>query len=1028
MKTFRVFISSTFSDFVQEREILQQRVFPKLVEDCQKRGSNFQAVDLRWGVSEDMSIQHDTMSICLSEIKRSQRLSPKPNFIILSGDRYGWEPLPTKISTKDFIKILSAVHSADDRNLIEKWYTIDNNEVPASYFLKPKYNHYKNNSVWSKTEKNILDILRLAVRDLVIDQKLFINLHTSATHQEIIEGISNTEDYGSHIFSLFRSIENISGDPKFTDIDEEKLHVNREKIEKLRNYIEINTKSEIYKVNVSLEKNTLPENYLNEFSERVYQFLHSIIKKELDTATYPKESGIIANNDLETKHYHLKKFIGREDIIEEIMMQIQKNELQPIIVVGKPGMGKSALLAKIWAVMEEFNSELLIICRFVGVDVQTYSSQRILESIVREIINRLGITRTVPTLFDDLVDVFNDLLENVTRNNRILIIIDGIDQLPYNELKKIKWLILHKQSVDVLISSTYGDYYDYLKNECFVITLDKLTDSESMVLLKKLLMENNRTLQENQWLVIKPMAIKIGSPLYLNLIQNQLITWTSELQADQLPESLQIAIMKFINGLSSIKGHGKMFVKYLISFLSASRTGLTEDEIIYLLSNNKNVMDEYRNSFTMSADIGRIPDILLSRFRLDISKFLKEISWRKYLLISFYHKEFDRVISSEYFIDNGFASQIHKELADYFDHAGFENERTLKELIYHCTMAAKFRKGDLGSQSLYQTLSEYLLSSNLIKKQIEIFGDYNQSIEDLRLVQDLLIEHADEIGEQKKINQQIMDISNKIASLLDKANSDIDPAFEAMEYQPLDDPERIEFVLRRLSFLQEEHYIKAITICIAIEAERQSKLVIENRSIANFKRLLTSFDEKIKNDEDAKLPFDEKIMVMIRFRCFIAFPDFDSFPHYLQIDLKTNRTFRHFENVSDGEKTRSTIEGYFHSLFYQSDYLNDVQFRSALNALIKRGYDFNYTTLLIKNRSRIFTKPSDLEIFNGMGMNQFEKMYCMLSSGVFKYSENIWYEQIFMDYINHIDGSGYSWEINVGSLGAYEEFKNDNFL
>ena len=47
----RVFVSSTFSDLKHERNALQAQVFPKLEQLCQKNGFQFQAIDLRWGVS-----------------------------------------------------------------------------------------------------------------------------------------------------------------------------------------------------------------------------------------------------------------------------------------------------------------------------------------------------------------------------------------------------------------------------------------------------------------------------------------------------------------------------------------------------------------------------------------------------------------------------------------------------------------------------------------------------------------------------------------------------------------------------------------------------------------------------------------------------------------------------------------------------------------------------------------------------------------------------------------------------------------
>jgi hypothetical protein len=66
-QTIRLFVSSTFSDMRHERRLLATRVYPALERLCKSHGSEFQAVDLRWGVSEEAQLDQRTMSICLTE-------------------------------------------------------------------------------------------------------------------------------------------------------------------------------------------------------------------------------------------------------------------------------------------------------------------------------------------------------------------------------------------------------------------------------------------------------------------------------------------------------------------------------------------------------------------------------------------------------------------------------------------------------------------------------------------------------------------------------------------------------------------------------------------------------------------------------------------------------------------------------------------------------------------------------------------------------------------------------------------------
>ena len=62
-KIFRVFVSSTFTDMKEERRLLQRKVFPQLEKYCEQNGAKFQAVDLRWGVTEESQLNQETLDI-----------------------------------------------------------------------------------------------------------------------------------------------------------------------------------------------------------------------------------------------------------------------------------------------------------------------------------------------------------------------------------------------------------------------------------------------------------------------------------------------------------------------------------------------------------------------------------------------------------------------------------------------------------------------------------------------------------------------------------------------------------------------------------------------------------------------------------------------------------------------------------------------------------------------------------------------------------------------------------------------------
>src|SRR3712207_3224814 len=109
--TFRIFVSSTFADLVREREALRSHVFPKLEALCRARGAAFQAVDLRWGISDDAAREQRTVAFCREEVAGSLRISSPP-MIVLLGDRYGWRPVPDPIAATTFDALCAHVSSA----------------------------------------------------------------------------------------------------------------------------------------------------------------------------------------------------------------------------------------------------------------------------------------------------------------------------------------------------------------------------------------------------------------------------------------------------------------------------------------------------------------------------------------------------------------------------------------------------------------------------------------------------------------------------------------------------------------------------------------------------------------------------------------------------------------------------------------------------------------------------------------------------------------------------------------------------
>ena len=240
----RVFVSSTFSDLVHERNALQNHVWPELERFCLAQGFQFQAIDLRWGVPGEAGLDHRTMRICMEELRRAQDVSPQPNFLILLGDRYGWRPLPEEITEAEFQSLEAEATAQGELEALETWYRCDKNAVPPVYVLrsrrpddrppgdtndytfatrKTRDNPEAADTPWEVVEKSLWRIINRAFppssanlvgrfqhiprRDGPLPS--LVKFQASATEQEIWHGALRVADAPQHVLAFSREIGNL---------------------------------------------------------------------------------------------------------------------------------------------------------------------------------------------------------------------------------------------------------------------------------------------------------------------------------------------------------------------------------------------------------------------------------------------------------------------------------------------------------------------------------------------------------------------------------------------------------------------------------------------------------------------------------------------------------------------------------------------------------------------------------------------------------------------------------------------------
>jgi hypothetical protein len=243
-KAFRLFVSSTFQDFAEERRLLQEEVLPALEAHCAAYGFGFRAVDMRWGVNDDAQLNQRTTEICLGEVVEAKGY-PAPNLLILIGDRYGWVPLPFAIARDEFeaigdwlvarghtdaAAVLARVYALDENHLVPSGLIAGGSALAGGYTLRSRedaLSDLRDREAWAPIEGRVREALQGAALGLLASGHLrAVELDKyvlSLTEQEIRKGIQQlAADDGSpanHSFAWLRTTE--GGEPSVRTLAEQ---------------------------------------------------------------------------------------------------------------------------------------------------------------------------------------------------------------------------------------------------------------------------------------------------------------------------------------------------------------------------------------------------------------------------------------------------------------------------------------------------------------------------------------------------------------------------------------------------------------------------------------------------------------------------------------------------------------------------------------------------------------------------------------------------------------------------------------
>ncbi len=591
-RTLRVFISSTFRDMQAERDELVKQVFPEIRRLCEERGVAWSEVDLRWGVTDEQKAEGQVLPICLSEIELS-----RPYFLGLLGERYGWVP----------------------------------DELPA---------------------------------DLVSQLGWLGDMGgRSVTELEILHGVLNDTDMAGHAFFYLR-------DPAYVD---------RMPAAEQAEHRELPTADEI---------STLGQAAAEQRAEHRRQQLVEL-KGRVRTSGYPVRdyadpaslaaqvrADLVALLDrlhpagaptdpLDAQaaehgvHASALRslFVGRSAGMA-VLDAHAVGDGAPLVVTGESGAGKSALVAA-WAHRlgaDPAWSAVPVLVHHVGAGGSSSDWSAVVRRIMGELDRRLGLGLTIPDGGDELRVAFAGALDRAAAAHRIVLVIDGVDQLDDREgALDVAWLPpVLPPGLRLVVTTLPGRPLDECRRRRFgEHHLDLLDGPARRELTRRFLADYAKALDEVHEDRVAG-AERAANPRFLRIVLDELRQHGDHFTlGDRIEHYLAAATVDDLLEL--------VFARYEQDY-ERDRPGLVADTFTLVAAGRRGLAETELLDLLGSAPGEPLPRRTYSPLFLAAGSSLALRSGRVVLA----HPDVRRAVADRYLNRSGAGAESHRRLAHYF--------------------------------------------------------------------------------------------------------------------------------------------------------------------------------------------------------------------------------------------------------------------------------------------------------------------------------------------------------------------------
>ncbi|XP_033740692.1 telomerase protein component 1-like isoform X2 [Pecten maximus] len=595
-KTVRVFVSSTFTDFFNEREILVKKVFPELREWCEERSLYLVECDLRWGVPKD-STTSDTIYTCMEEIDRCHSENEgTPFFINLTGERYGWVPsvkeVPSDICSQyDWINgtsitFMEVMHGAYRKQNPNAAFFLRNGD-----FCKDLPHEYHRRFIDTEpVKKEHLRVLREKLRarfpDQVFPYSCEVEGVTAESGRERIK-LKGLEDFSEKVQDFLRkAIMRTYPDQKAVKNPDPELQ--------------------------EMENQCL---YMEKKSEFVAG-REDLLKLMLSYAKGDSMDGLQLSGGNDKSFVRDPGYWG-----------LEKGDNPVLCLSGPVGYGKSTVMAKL--VWNAVKAGIPVVYHFVGCSVDSRQTEKMYRRILKAITGEK--LDDMPPEEQDCMkfykDKFRDCLPRLREEGKaILVIIDAINELvdnnAYNHLSWLPPMLPGKVRCIVSTADTHFPTLHRLQEHPFYHTsMAALTTADARLIITHRLARFNKTLAEDELDLVLSQEC-VDNPLWVWLITEELRMFgdfrTLSAKIKSVSVSVSSLLSSIITRLMSDDETG--YLKKALCVIACSRGGVPVHDLTNLLGdvNQKEAL----------------PALYWAKIRRHIKPYMRTVGTREYLTFS----------------------------------------------------------------------------------------------------------------------------------------------------------------------------------------------------------------------------------------------------------------------------------------------------------------------------------------------------------------------------------------------------------